>query len=50
MKLKDSEHFERYPLPALEAGLIEMTIPDKSEVAKKYRLTEKGRMLQVKDK
>jgi hypothetical protein len=29
MKLKDSEHLERYLLPALEAGLIEMTIPDK---------------------
>ena len=34
---------ERYLEPALEAGLIEMTIPDKSRSSKqKYRLTEKG--------
>jgi len=32
-----------YLLPALEAGLIEMSIPDKSRSSKqKYRLTSKG--------
>jgi len=42
--LKDDEHFRKaYLLPALEAGLIEMTIPDKPRSSKqKYRLTEKG--------
>lgn len=43
--LKDDEHFRKaYMLPALEAGLIEMTIPDKPRSSKqKYRLTDKGR-------
>lgn len=43
--LKDDEHFRKaYLLPALEAGLIEMTIPDKPRSSKqKYRLTDKGR-------
>jgi ATP-dependent DNA helicase RecG len=43
--LKDEEHFRKaYLLPALEAGLIEMTIPDKPRSSKqKYRLTDKGR-------
>lgn len=43
--LKDDEHFRKaYLLLALEAGLIEMTIPDKPRSSKqKYRLTEKGR-------
>jgi Fic family protein len=43
--LKDDEHFrEAYLLPALEAGLIEMTIPDKPRRGRqKYRLTDKGR-------
>jgi transcriptional regulator with GAF, ATPase, and Fis domain len=42
--LKDTEHFRKsYIQPALEAGLIEMTIPDKPRSKKqKYRLTEKG--------
>jgi Fic family protein len=42
--LKDDEHFRKaYLLPALEAGLIEMTIPDKPRSSKqKYRLTDKG--------
>ncbi len=42
--LKDGEHFRKaYLLPALEAGLIEMTIPDKPRSSKqKYRLTDKG--------
>ncbi|MDY0162172.1 Fic family protein [Desulfobotulus sp.] len=45
--LKDDEHFRKaYLLPALEAGLIEMTIPDKPRSSKqKYRLTEKGRQV-----
>jgi hypothetical protein len=43
--LKDEEHFRKaYLLPALEAGLIEMTIPEKPRSSKqKYRLTKKGR-------
>ena len=44
LNLKDDEHFRKaYLLPALQAGLIEMTIPDKPRSSKqKYRLTEKG--------
>ena len=43
--LKDDEHFRKaYLLPALDVGLIEMTIPDKPRSSKqKYRLTDKGR-------
>ncbi len=42
--LKDDEHFRKnYLLPALDAGLIEMTIPDKPRSSKQqYRLTSKG--------
>ena len=42
--LKDDEHFrKKYLLPALESGLIEMTIPDKPRSSRqKYRLTRKG--------
>ncbi|AEK57758.1 Fic family protein [Acidithiobacillus caldus] len=45
--LKDDEHFRKsYLLPALETGLIEMTIPDKPRSSKqKYRLTDKGRQM-----
>jgi len=45
LELKDDEHFRKaYLLPALEANLIEMSIPDKPRSSKqKYRLTEKGR-------
>ena len=48
--LKDDEHFRKaYLLPALEAGLIEMTIPDKPRSSKqKYRLTEKGRQIMAR--
>lgn len=42
LDLKDDEHFRKtYLLPAIEAGLIEMTIPEKPRSSKqKYRLTE----------
>ncbi len=45
--LKDDEHFRKaYLLPALDAGLIEMTIPDKPRSSKqKYRLTDMGRQV-----
>mgnify|MGYP006287906663 CR=1 FL=1 len=44
LNLKDEEHFRTsYLLPAIEAGLIEMTIPDKPTSSKqRYRITEKG--------
>ena len=44
LDLKDGEHFRRaYLLPALRAGLIEMTIPDKPRSRKQcYRLTSAG--------
>ena len=43
--LKDDEHFRKfYLLPALDAGLLEMTIPDKPTSRKqKYRVTDKGK-------
>ncbi|MFH2065618.1 MAG: Fic family protein [Pseudomonadota bacterium] len=42
--LKDDEHFRKsYLQPALAAGFIEMTIPEKPRSSRqKYRLTEKG--------
>ncbi len=45
--LKGEENFRKlYLLPALNAGLIEMTIPDKPKSClQKYRLTEKGQAL-----
>ncbi len=44
LALKDKESFrERYIKPALEAGLPEMTIPDKpNSRLQKYWLTEQG--------
>ncbi len=43
--LKDDDHFRKaYLDPALDADLIEMTIPDKPRSSlQKYRLTAKGR-------
>ena len=45
MGLKAEKNFRLvYLRPALDAGLIEMTIPDKPRSSKqKYRLTDKGR-------
>ncbi len=44
LSLKDSEYFRKaYLLPALEAGLIEMTIPDKPRSSKQcYRINKLG--------
>jgi len=43
--LKDDEHFRKaWLMPALEAGWIEMTVPDKPQSSRqRYRLTGKGR-------
>ena len=43
--LHDEKHFrEFYQQPAVAAGLIEMTVPDRpTSRLQKYRLTEKGR-------
>ena len=45
LELKDVQHFRRaYLFPALQAGLIEMTIPEKPRSSKqRYRLTAAGR-------
>ena len=45
--LKDVEHFRKaYLLPAIEAGFVEMTLPDKPKSRlQKYRLTENGKTL-----
>jgi hypothetical protein len=53
LDLKHRDSFvESYLQPALTAGLIEMTIPDKpTSRLQKYRLTEKGRaVLEVMEK
>jgi len=44
LNLKDEEHFRKsYLLPAIEAGLIEMTIPVKPRSSKqRYRATVNG--------
>ncbi|MFP4357552.1 MAG: Fic family protein [Puniceicoccaceae bacterium] len=51
MKLQSQANFrDRYLVPALEAELIERTIPEKpNSRLQKYRLTEKGRGLIRKD-
>ena len=45
LNLADREHFRTgYLLPAVQAGLIEMTIPDKPRSRlQRYRLTGAGR-------
>ena len=45
LSLAGRDNFEKlYLRPALEAGLVEMTIPDKpNSRLQKYRLTAKGR-------
>ena len=45
LNLRDDEHFRvAYLLPALDAGLIKMTLPDKpTSRLQKYRLTARGR-------
>ncbi len=50
--LQDRFHFrEAYLKPALDAGLIEMTIPGKpNSKYQKYRLTEKGKRLKTEEK
>ncbi len=53
LNLKHEEHFRNaYLLPALQSGLIEMTIPDKPRSSKqRYRLTPAGReyLKQIKE-
>ena len=46
--LNDEKHFrEHYQQKSLKLGILEMTIPDKpNSRLQKYRLTEKGKMLQ----
>ena len=45
LNLKHEDHFRAaYLVPALQTGLIEMTIPDKPKSRlQKYRLTKKGK-------
>ena len=45
LDLKHEDHFRNaYLTPALEAGLVEMTLPDKPRSSKqRYRLTDTGR-------
>lgn len=45
--LKHDEHFRKeYLVPAIGAGLVEMTMPDKPTSGRqRYRLTAKGRAL-----
>ncbi len=49
LKISDREHFRKeYLNPAIEAGLVELAIPDKPRSSKqKYRLTEKGEQLKI---
>ena len=48
LRLKNAEHFRKaYLLPAINAGFMEMTLPDKPKSRlQKYRLTETGQALQ----
>jgi hypothetical protein len=49
LNLTDRKSFrQRYLAPALESGLIEMTIPDKpNSHLQKYRLTAAGRQVEL---
>jgi predicted transcriptional regulator len=46
LELKDRKHLRKeYLNPAVDAGLLALTIPDKpNSSSQKYRLTEKGKM------
>ena len=48
LRLKNAEHFRKaYLLPAINAELVEMTLPDKPKSRlQRYRLTESGQALQ----
>jgi len=48
LDLKDAKYVrQKYILPALKMGVIEMTLPDKpSSKLQKYKLTSKGHNLQ----
>ena len=48
LRLKNAEHFRKaYLLPAINAGLVEMTLPDKPKSRlQKYRLTARGLTVQ----
>ena len=50
LQLKGDDNFRRlYLVPALEAGLVEMTIPSKpNSRLQKYRLTAKGKETQAR--
>ncbi len=52
LALQHDEHFRlAYLKPALEAGLLEMTQPDKPRSSRqRYRLSEAGRRLQFRSK
>lgn len=49
LDLRHRDYFnEAYLIPALNSGYVEMTIPKKPTSSRqKYRLTEKGNLLQV---
>lgn len=49
LDLRDREHFRTgYLVPALEVGLVEMTLPDKpTSRLQRYRLTDAGRQMQA---
>lgn len=48
--LRHEDHFrENYLIPALQSGLVEMTIPDRPKSSRQqYRLTAKGEALRAR--
>ncbi|CAM3397835.1 hypothetical protein PSFL111601_22775 [Pseudomonas floridensis] len=50
LKLADAEHFRKhYLLPALEQGVLVMTLPDKPRSSnQRYRLTDLGRIIRAR--